>query len=141
MSINLRTFKASTSEEIRAYSDDNGEIRFVAKDLIDLFKPRVGYDNLSEICTDVREISLVLDDRKHLAKVVNDNGVFELAMDSTRYDADRLLLWIRYTVIPALKEECVINAFISTCFNDADDAEKAGVRAVLEFLAKLGKRG
>lgn len=141
MNINLRTFTAPTYEKIRAYSDDDGEIRFVAKDLIDLFKPRVGYDNLSEICSDVREIGIVICDRKRLAKVVYDDGVFELAMDSTRQDADRLLLWIRYTVIPSLKEECVINAFISTCFGDADDDEKDGVRAVLESLAKLGKRG
>lgn len=140
MNINLRTFTAPTFEKIRAYSD-NGEIRFVANDLLELFETNVEYDNLSEICSDVDEVGLILDNRKHLAKVVGDYGVRDIAMDSTRCDSPKLLMWIRNEVEPAVKEEWVINTFIDTCFGGADNDEKDGVRAVLESLAKLGKRG
>lgn len=141
MNINLRTFTAPTFEKIRAYSDDNGEIRFVAKDLIELFETNVEYDNLSKICSDVYEIGLVLDDRKRIVKVVGDYGVSDIAMDSTRSDSAKILSWIRRTVIPTLKEEWAINTFIDTSFGGADNDEKDRARAVLESLAKLGKRG
>ena len=100
----LQVFSYEDSQ-IRTYTDENGEVWLVAKDVCDFLEIANARDAVSSLDDDEKADVAISDgsQRRHY-NVINEAGLYKLTFRSRKPEAKKFTRWVTHEVLPQIRK-------------------------------------
>ncbi len=100
----LQVFSFKSSQPIRATTDDEGVVWFVAADVCQSLEIANSRDALSRLDDDEKDDVGITDaiGRRQTTSVINESGLYSLILTSRKPEAKQFKRWVTHEVLPAI---------------------------------------
>ena len=91
---------------VRTYTDENGDVWFVAKDVCDVLGIANARDAVSELDDDEKNTVAITDGNRGnpWTNVINEPGLYKLTFKSRKPEAKKFTRWVTHEVLPQLRK-------------------------------------